>query len=198
MKKCWNLWLCALLLTCLLALTPAALMEEALPEATEPEAPVEEQVVELGENQEPELTDDAAPAEIESDAVEAALAQGEDIPIVEEYFPDAAFRDYILTIIDNNEDEYLDQGEIDATNSIFLNVEDNDIQKQGMTQELADYVRQRFTNTIASIEGIEYFTNLQYLYAFDMPNLEEIDVHCNNRLKILKAWNAFAMSFFTR
>lgn len=186
MKKWTNLWLSALLIACLLAFAPAALMEETPPEEAadvELDAPVEEQTFALGEETELELTDEAAPAEVESEAVEAVQAQ-EGIPIDEDYFPDEGFRNYITMIIDKDHNDYLDQSEIDATDTIWLNFDKDD-----MPQEEYDFFHEIVTNEISSIGGIEYFTNLEYLYAYDMPNLEEIDVSQNTKLKILKAWD---------
>ncbi len=92
------------------------------------------------------------------------------VPITEKYFPDDAFRTFILENIDKNENKRLDPDEVNANT---LNIENLGI---------------------ASLNGIEYFTNLGVLYCdgnkltkLDLSVLPELyRVSCaNNQLKTL-------------
>lgn len=78
-----------------------------------------------------------------------------------ESFPDDAFRSFVLESIDTDDDEWLNQDEIDAASTMWLN-----------------------DKGIASLAGIEYFTHLQYLYCWD-NQLTELDISQNTALRQL-------------
>ncbi len=80
-------------------------------------------------------------------------------------FPDEAFQSYILEKIDTDDDEWLNQDEINATTNINVK-----------------------TKGITDLTGIEYFSNLLYLYC-DENNLTELHISNNALLRVLHCTN---------
>ena len=81
------------------------------------------------------------------------------------HFPDETFRQYVKTTWDQNGDNVLSADEIAAVQNI--NLSENDTWKNG----------------IASLDGIQYFTNLRTLRADAMPNISgDLDFSSNNEL----------------
>ena len=87
-----------------------------------------------------------------------------DIPIDKEHFPDVVFRSYVSHFFDKNNDGILNIEEIRKVTSI----------------ELSDY-------TLSSLQGIEYFFNLESLFYTDLKGsgLETLDISKNFALKEL-------------
>ena len=81
------------------------------------------------------------------------LELGGIVPIITAYFPDEVFRQYVSETWDQNNDNVLSADEIAAVQNI--NLSENDTWKNG----------------IASLDGIQYFTNLRTLRADAMPNI---------------------------
>ncbi len=83
------------------------------------------------------------------------------LPIDEEYFPDAVFRSYVAENFDSDGDGYLTDAECSAVNVIFCG-----------------------NKGIASLEGIKYFSNLDYLEC-QGNDLTEMDFSNNLKLSYL-------------
>ena len=92
--------------------------------------------------------------------VENELGEGE-IPIDAAHFPDKYFRAYIAQQIDGNGDGVLSAEEIERTEEIQI-----------------------WDEPIASLEGIEWFPDLKYLYV-NHAALTEVDLSGNTRLESL-------------
>ena len=87
-------------------------------------------------------------------------------------FPDETFRQYVKETWDKDGDNVLSADEITAAQSI--NLSENDTWKNG----------------IASLDGIQYFTNLRYLVADAMPNISgALDFSNNRELRSIKMSN---------
>ena len=191
MKHLFAKWLSALLIASLL-MSGTALMEEALPVTEEPvetfaaepveEEAVSEETIELSE----EEVLPAFEADVQEEVVEeeqpdesAKLMEGETlIPIDEAHFPDAAFRQYVAAKFDTDGDGSLSDYERQSVGGIS-NIGDNT------------------TTAIASMQGIEYFTNLEEMHwagsyvrgassdglisldVSGMPNLRKVYCACN-------------------
>ncbi len=82
------------------------------------------------------------------------------VAINEESFPDSSFRQFV-TRYDENGDGSLDQDELYYIDTICVN-----------------------NYSIKSLKGIEYFTNLKYLYC-NSTSLTELDLHMNTKLRVL-------------
>ena len=80
---------------------------------------------------------------------------------ISEAFPDRAFRDYVSSNIDSNGDGDLTDQERNAVDTIVVHAKE-----------------------IGSLEGIEYFPNLESLVCTD-NNIKTIDLSQNTRLKRL-------------
>ena len=101
----------------------------------------------------------------------SAYADG-GIAIDGEHFPDASFRQYVKETWDSNSDDVLSADEIGAARNI--NLSENDTWKNG----------------IASLDGIQYFTNLRTLRADAMPNISgDIDFSQNRELRSIRMSN---------
>lgn len=86
----------------------------------------------------------------------------EGVEINDNNFPDEVFRQYVLDNFDTNiSDGILDKEEIEAANSISV-----------------------LSMNIDSLEGLKYFTELEYLHCGD-NNLQELDVSQNTKLNTL-------------
>ncbi len=119
-----------------------------------------------------------APTEAETEqiktqeATEAATQEPivavSEVKIDEEHFPDLKFRKYIIRYFDTNKDNALDDLEIqNAKEIVFDALEDvNDRSK------------------VASLKGIEYFTQLELLRCAD-NQLSELDIAKNTALRVL-------------
>lgn len=118
----------------------------------------------------------ASTTEAEMDATQEASEAATQEPIVavsevkidEEHFPDLKFRKYIIRYFDTNKDNALDDLEIqNAKEIVFDALEDvNDRSK------------------VASLKGIEYFTQLELLRCAD-NQLSELDIAKNTALRVL-------------
>ncbi|MDD5908285.1 MAG: S-layer homology domain-containing protein [Clostridia bacterium] len=104
---------------------------------------------------------------LEGNSVTCTLFWG--IDINEENFPDANFRKYVLNRLDSNKNSLLEDSEI-ANAETFINLDG-----QYSTEE----------SKITSLKGIEYFTELQYLYC-SYNKLTELDLSKNTKLRTLK------------
>ncbi len=91
-----------------------------------------------------------------------ALAADGELAIDESHFPDAAFRSYILENLDADGSGTLSNAEIAAVRKLSL-----------------------YSNDIASLEGIRYFTNLTELYC-TLPSMTELDLTGCSALEILR------------
>ena len=84
------------------------------------------------------------------------------VPVDEAHFPDAAFRLWVSDNADRNGSGWLSQDEIDVTDMIYLNVP--------------------VFASLASVQGIEYFTEAEELIIENAPNLTSIDLSANTDL----------------
>ncbi len=94
--------------------------------------------------------------------------QAEGIPITENAFPDAYFRQFILFNIDENRDGILSDREISKTTKIKITYEELEYGYLGYGRGLSKDV---------NFQGIEYFTNLQDLEidADELSQYSELD-----------------------
>ena len=106
-----------------------------------------------------------------------------DIPIDEAHFPDAAFREYVLTECDRNKDNLLDHEEIHRTTFIGLSVLDDQISDDDVPPARAEYIRSHYMYKVKSTKGIEYFTRLRQINAECMPQLTTMDLSANNQME---------------
>ncbi|MCI8365296.1 MAG: hypothetical protein HFG34_10180 [Eubacterium sp.] len=83
-----------------------------------------------------------------------SIVQAEHIPITENTFPDAYFRQFVLANIDKNRDSILSDWEISKTTKIKITYEELEYGYSGYGRGLS---------TDVNFQGIEYFTNLQDL-----------------------------------
>ncbi len=144
------------LLMCLSLLPVAVLASdepEAEIEAVESVEVIEEEPAEIAESIEAE----AEPVEVADEAANEEIG----IPIDEEHFPDANFRDYVSRRCDADDDDILTDSEIAAVTSIDC-----------------------WGDEIASLKGIEYFSSLTDL-SCDGNQLTALDVSKNASLKSL-------------
>ena len=109
--------------------------------------------------------EDNAEVEIEEVIAFDSANSGISIAIDENNFPDSAFRNYVLEEIDRDDDELLSEHEINLVN--YINVH---------------YMR------ISSLQGIEFFPNLNILYCQD-NQLDSIDISQNTALVELYCYN---------
>lgn len=86
----------------------------------------------------------------------------EDLIINEENFPDEVFRNYVITTFDTDKNGNLSQSEIEKITYIDLIDE----------------------SELTSLQGIEYFSNLEAIYA-DSKKLQSIDVSKNEKISNL-------------
>ena len=89
----------------------------------------------------------------------------EAVMIDDEHFPDAIFRDYVSSTFDKDTDGSLSKEEIESVTYIFVN-----------------------GKGIRSLQGIEYFVNLQSLYA-EVNRIQTLDVSKNVDLITLNVNN---------
>lgn len=137
--------------------TPENEAPPAEPDATpadEAEPPVPEEI-EIP----PETIERAAPEE-----PGPALDGANRVKVSAENFPDEVFYAVVSQIIDTNGNGWLSDAEIAAVEVINLS-----------------YDRESFPYRISSLQGIEYFTSLQYLIVEDQY-LQELDVGKNTKL----------------
>ena len=87
-----------------------------------------------------------------------------DIPLDEEHFPDEDFRTRIKKMFDKDNNDYLSDVELEATEMDFGGV-------------------------MQSMKGLEYFTELETL-SVSMSNVEELDLSANTKLKSVKFNNS--------
>ena len=87
------------------------------------------------------------------------------VMIDEAHFPDAKFRDYVSSTFDKDTDGSLSKEEMEAVTYIFVN-----------------------GKGIRSLQGVEYFVNLQSLYA-DVNRIQTLDVSKNVNLITLNVNN---------
>ncbi|MDE7325207.1 MAG: hypothetical protein K2N63_02850 [Lachnospiraceae bacterium] len=111
-----------------------------------------------------------------------------ELPIDETYFPDAAFRDYIRAYVDKDRNNRLSQYERNALRGL------GSVKCMGGLSDggyLADGVgRAEKLRAIKSLEGIEYFENLEEIYfegAYELqklplnnPKLKSVYVKCSS------------------
>ena len=88
------------------------------------------------------------------------------LPITEPYFPDANFRSYISENFDLNSDGYLSWAERNAVTRIDV-----------------------ANKSITSLVGLKHFPELVSLYCYGNPNLQEVDVRVNPKIKYLRCYN---------
>ena len=98
-------------------------------------------------------------------------------------FPDAAFREYVLTECDRNGDGVLDQEEIGRVTFIGLSVVDSQISDDDVPPARAEYIRGHYMYKVQSTKGIEYFANLRQINAECMPQLTTMDLSANNQME---------------
>ena len=88
------------------------------------------------------------------------------LPVDEDHFPDAAFRQWVSDNADRNGNGWLSQDEIDATEKIYLNV--------------PAFIK------LASVQGIEYFTEITELIIENTPYMTNIDLSVNTNITSLE------------
>lgn len=122
---------------------------------------------------------------------QAASSHPGAVPITKDYFPDRFFRAYVSETWDHDENGILDKDEIASAEYIMLSIYAPWVDEGIVTQEEADYVTSRWQNRIASLEGLQYFTHLRWLAAFDMPRMSgALDFGNNTRLETVNVWNS--------
>jgi len=95
-----------------------------------------------------------------SEAAMLLVIDGE-LTITEKYFPDEIFRQYISEMIDIDKDGILSPEEINAVTSV-------DVRQMGLQ----------------SLQGIEYFVNLEYLTCYG-NDLTSVDITANTKLTLI-------------
>lgn len=168
-----------------LTVAPVANAEQAAP--AQPET--QQQAPQTGKADDAQQAEnDAKPADGDTqkqpatDAGSADAAGQDDIPINEEHFPDAKFREYVgrfdTVSLDGSKkpDGYLSQDELDKVTSIELGPD-------------SGYVPW----DLKSVQGVEYFGNLTSLTLED-TGITELDVTANEKLRSL---DLFADYFLT-
>lgn len=90
------------------------------------------------------------------------LPKKQGVSIIEENFPDSAFREYVKTKFDTDKNDVLSVAELEAATRINFN---------GNTQ-------------IKSVKGIEYFTSLLELHCWE-TSIESLDLTSNKRLTLI-------------
>ncbi|MBQ7184043.1 MAG: leucine-rich repeat domain-containing protein [Clostridia bacterium] len=96
----------------------------------------------------------------------AAASAGEGVPVDEEHFPNDRFRAYVAENKDLDGDGILSAEEIESADTIGI-----------------------YDSFLESLEGVEYFTNLQHLICFSNQYLKKLDVSKNTRLEELDCHN---------
>ena len=85
------------------------------------------------------------------------------VPVDEEHFPDESFRNYVYDAFDEDGNYWLSEAEIVDADMI----------------DIEDFV------DLASLQGIEYFTELEYLGIGGSPNLTSLDLSANTNLSVI-------------
>ena len=127
-------------------------------DVSEEEAPV---IEECEEEAVPEEEASEETMDISDEETEEVLAYG-DIPINAFYFPDSNFREFIVTYCSIDDD--------------------NDILSR--EEQLAVIRLDIFDYCIEDLSGIEWFTNLEYLYAQD-NDISSVNLSNNTKLKVV-------------
>ncbi len=91
------------------------------------------------------------------------------VSIDENNFPDEVFRNYVSTEFDSDSDGMLSADEMEAVTQISV----------------TRYDGIGYAESVTSLKGIEYFTNLEYLYCDNNIELFNIDVSKNTALKYM-------------
>lgn len=116
------------------------------------------------------------------------IAEDEELPIDETYFPDEAFREYIQTYVDKDRNHRLSRKERDALCGLgSVKCPGGLLDGSSLTGGLKQAEKLR---AIKSFEGISYFENLEEIYfeggyalqklPLDNPNLKSVYVKCNS------------------
>jgi uncharacterized protein YhbP (UPF0306 family) len=92
------------------------------------------------------------------------VTEHDGIPVDEAHFPDAAFRAYVASNCDTDHDGWLTDAEREAVTVLYLG-----------------------NKGIGSLQGIQYFTELDYLECY-RNNLSELDLSGNTKLSYLCAY----------
>ena len=103
-------------------------------------------------------------AVLRADKTVVIVTEHDGIPVDEEHFPDAAFRAYVAANCDTDHDGWLTDAEREAVTVLYLG-----------------------NKGIASLQGIQYFTELDYLECY-RNNLSELDLSANTKLSYLCAF----------
>ena len=103
-------------------------------------------------------------AVLRADKTVVIVTEHDGIPVDEAHFPDAAFRAYVAANSDTDHDGWLTDAEREAVTVLYLG-----------------------NKGIASLQGIQYFTELDYLECY-RNNLSELDLSANTKLSYLCAY----------
>ncbi len=120
-----------------------------------------------------EVIDEIDEIAVQPDSEIAREAGAGGVPIDDEHFPDLIFQLYISSSFDDG-DDWLSEAEILEATEIGLDEEGFE--------------------SLESLEGIEYLTELDYLYINGCPALTSIDVSANKKLEELDVINCPALT----
>lgn len=136
---------------------------------------------------------EASDAETGEEAV-SALAPGGAIPVTEAYFPDAAFREYLLAYVDKNRDKELSQEERERIEGLGGTKREGGLSDGAYLWE-SNIERGEKLRAIKSMEGIEYFVNLKEICFAGGYKLETLPL--NNPELITVRLETYALQDFS-
>ncbi|MDE7212279.1 MAG: hypothetical protein K2O03_12675 [Lachnospiraceae bacterium] len=113
------------------------------------------------------------------------LAQEDAVPVTEAYFPDEAFREYLLAYVDKDRDKKLSKSEREAIEGLGSTKKEGGLSDGAFLWE-SNMKRGEKLRAIKSLEGIGYFVNLKEIcfaggyklekLPLDNPNLEMVQL----------------------